>query len=98
MRAFDSATKGREYVASYLSSVSAADGKETPHRNGHLLLRQIRLEGLAGAREYFTTAFKQEATRHLKMAHCEVTGPSVARTPLIISEKLGKMLFLGMRG
>jgi hypothetical protein len=51
MRAFDSATKGSEYVAPNLSSVSATDGKETTHRNGSLLVRQIRLEGLASATE-----------------------------------------------
>lgn len=54
MRVFDSATKGVNYVATNLSSVSAADGKENPHRNRHVLVRQIRLEGLASA-EYLLT-------------------------------------------
>jgi len=57
MRAFDSATKGNEYVAQKLSSVSATDGKETSHRNGPLLVRQIRLEGLTSAAKYFPRAF-----------------------------------------
>ena len=81
MRAFDSATKGREYVAPNLSSVSATDGKETSHRNGHLLVRQIRLEGLASATECFTGAFEGiETYSALKMTNHEVKGPFVAGT------------------
>ena len=44
MRVFDSAMKGNEYVAEKLSGMSATDGKEGSHRNGPLLVRQIRLE------------------------------------------------------
>jgi hypothetical protein len=36
------------YVAQKLSSLSATVGKETSHRNGPVLLRQVRLEGLIG--------------------------------------------------
>jgi hypothetical protein len=37
-----------EYVAQKLSSLSETDGKETSHRDNRLLMRQVRLEGLAG--------------------------------------------------
>jgi hypothetical protein len=50
--------KGNEYVAEKLSGMSATDGKEGSHRNGPLLVRQIRLEGLATSGEFFTSAFE----------------------------------------
>ncbi len=81
MRAFDSATKGREYVASKLSSVSATVGKETSHRNGALLVRQIRLEGLASAIERFHQRILViEIYSALTMTNREVNGSFVAGT------------------
>ena len=81
MRAFDSATKGSEYVAANLSSVSATDGKETSHRNGPLLVRQIRLEGLASATECSQGHFKDRNYSALTMTNREVNGAFVAGTP-----------------
>ena len=40
--------KRYEYVAQKLSSLSETGGKETPDRDSLLLMRQVRLEGLAG--------------------------------------------------
>jgi hypothetical protein len=37
-----------QYVAQKLSCLPAADGKETSHGDGSLLLREVRLEGLGG--------------------------------------------------
>jgi len=40
--------KRYEYVAQKLSSLSETEGKENPHRDSLLLMRQVQLEGLAG--------------------------------------------------
>src|SRR6267143_5078149 len=54
---------GYVYVAETMSSLSATNAKETPHRDSPLHLRQVRLEGLA-FRDVFRH-FVQQFAHHM---------------------------------
>ena len=100
MRVFDSAMKGNEYVAEKLSGMSATDGKEGSHRNGPLLVRQIRLERANERCKVFRPRIlKDKNIRNVEDDEPRVTGSSVvngktcsSRCPLWDSPKSGRSL------